>query len=218
MNNIMFNSFQQKEDIERNLKQINLEYEKIKDYVDFEVFFFEQLGKYQVGYSFDLDGNSLITGEEGSWDDNWIVIAYESLCGDPIIIDLNEEGYPVSLLLHGLGSWGTNSFLANSMDSFINILKEIKCFLEEKELLLGKQSIKVNDVKSLLAKIIAKNNFSDYEIWESLLNPLFIIAEEHEEAMVYKVREMKTAGKKITEISSLLNIPPKNVYEYMKKN
>lgn len=70
--------------------------------MNFDVCSFEQLDEFQVGYSIDTDGNSLVTDEEDTWDANWIVIAYETMCGDPIIIDLSEEGY---LYLHSCTGW-----------------------------------------------------------------------------------------------------------------
>lgn len=217
MPNIKFDSCHQKEDIKRNLELINLEYEKIKDYVNLEIFSFDQLDECQVGFSIDPDGNSLVTNEEATWNDNWIVIANETLCGDPIIIELNEDGYPVSRLMHGMDNWDNGSFLAESMESLLYIFKDIGCFLTEKQVLEGKRTIQNKELKALVNNILEKNKFADFEIWESLLNPLFDIAEECEEGLETKVKEMKKEGKKITEIASLLNIQPKAVYEYFKK-
>lgn len=101
----MFNSTQQKEEFKESLQQINIVLRKIEEYVSIDIFSFDQLNKFQLGYSVDSEGNSLITDEEGSWKRSWVVIAFDTSCGDPIIVDLNEEGYPVSILLHGLGSW-----------------------------------------------------------------------------------------------------------------
>jgi len=217
MTMIKFNSYQQKVEIKRNLELINLEHEKIREYVNFDIFSFEQLEEFQVGYSIDTDGNSLVTDEEDTWDANWIVIAYETMCGDPIIIDLNEDGYPISSLMHGMDSWGVGGFLADSMDSFINFIKDIGNFLTEKQVLEGKRIIQSRELKTLLNKFLEKNKFADFEIWHSLLSPLFDIAEEYEQTLETKVKKMKKEGKKITEIAHLLNIKPKEVYEYIKK-
>ena len=65
MTNIKFDSAHQKEKIKRYLELINSEYQEIKEYVDLEIFSFEQLDKCQLGYSFDPDGNSLVTEGEG---------------------------------------------------------------------------------------------------------------------------------------------------------
>ncbi|WP_078552557.1 SMI1/KNR4 family protein [Bacillus alkalicellulosilyticus] len=216
MTNIKFDSYQ-KEEIKRNLELINKEYEKVKDFVNFEIFSFEVLDEWQVGYSIDHDGNVLVNDNEDAWDGNWIVIAYESLCGDPIIIELNEGGYPVSILMHGMENWDNGSFLAHSMESFLNILKDIGCFLTEKQVVKGKRTIQIKELKSLVNTIVEKSKFADVEIWESLLNPLFKIAEEYEAVLKTNVKDMKKKGMKITEIASLLNMLPKDVYEYIKK-
>lgn len=196
MTMIKFNSYQQKVEIKRNLELINLEHEKIREYVNFDIFSFEQLEEFQVGYSIDTDGNSLVTDEEDTWDANWIVIAYETMCGDPIIIDLNEDGYPISSLMHGMDSWGVGGFLADSMDSFINFIKDIGNFLTEKQVLEGKRIIQSRELKTLLNKFLEKNKFADFEIWHSLLSPLFDIAEEYEQTLETKVKKMKKEGKK----------------------
>ena len=217
MRNISFDSYYQKEEIKRNLELIKLECDKIKDYVNIEIFSFEQLDEFQIGYSVDSDGNSLVSADEDTWDEKWVVIAYETLCGDPIIIELNEDGYPVSLLMHGMDSWDNGSYLADSMVSFLNILKEIGYFLAEKQVLKGKLNIQNKELKAILINIIEISNSTSFETWESLLNPLFDIVEEYEELLETKVKEMKKEGKKISEIAELLNLQPKDVYEYIKK-
>ena len=118
--------------------------------MNFDVCSFEQLDEFQVGYSIDTDGNSLVTDEEDTWDANWIVIAYETMCGDPIIIDLSEEGYPISSLMHGMDSWSGGDFLADSMESFINFMKDIGDFLTEKQVLEGKRMILTKELDILL--------------------------------------------------------------------
>lgn len=69
----------------------------------------------------------------------------------------------------------------------------------------------------MLDHIIEISNSANFEVWESLLNPLFDIVEEYEEVLETKVKELKKEGKKISEIASLLKIPPIDVYEYIKK-
>ena len=217
MPNIPFYSKCQKEEIKRNLDLIKLEYAKIKDYVNIEIFSFEQLDEFQIGYSIDPDGNSLVSDDEDTWDENWIVIAYETLCGDPVIIELNEDGYPVSLLMHGMDSWDNGSYLADSMESFLNILKEIVCFLAEKQVLKGKLNIQNKELQSMLIHITEIDNSASFETWESLLSPLFDIVEEYEKLLETRVKELKKKGKKVSEIAVLLNLQPKDVYEYIKK-
>lgn len=217
MPNILFDSAYQKEEIKRILEMVKIECDKVKNFVNIEIFRFEQLDDCQIGYSVDAAGNSLVTDEEETWDENWIVIAYETLCGDPIIIELNEDRYPVSLLMHGMDSWDNGSYLADSLESFLNILKEIVFFLTEKQVLKGKRNIQQKELKAILKNIIETSNSAEFETWETLLSPLFVIVEEYEEVLESKVKEMKTEGKKISEIAGLLNLQPKDVYEYIRK-
>ena len=105
------------------------------------------------------------------------------MCGDPIIIDLSEEGYPISSLMHGMDSWSGGDFLADSMESFINFMKDIGDFLTEKQVLEGKRMIQTKELEILLNEFLERNKFTDFEIWNSLLSPLFDIAEEYEQTM-----------------------------------
>ena len=217
MQNISFDSSYQKEEIKRYLDLIKMECDKIKDFINIEMFPFEQLDEYQVGYSVDSDGNSLITDEEDTWDEHWIVIAYESLCGDPIIIELNEDRYPVSLLMHGMGSWDNGIYLADSLESFLKSIIELADVLTEKQVLKGKYNIQHKELKVLLNNIVEISNSANFESWESLLSPLFDIAEEYENVLETKIKELKNEGKRVSEIASFLNLQPKDVYEYIKK-
>ena len=47
-------------------------------------------------------------------------------------------------------------------------------------------------------------NLLIFEIWHSLLSPLFDIAEEYEQTMERKVKKMKEEGKKITKLPTCL--------------
>ena len=59
------------------------------------------------------------------------------MCGDPIIIDVKKD--PIFSLMHGMDSWSGGDFLADSMESFINFMKDIGDFLTEKQVLEGKE-------------------------------------------------------------------------------
>lgn len=54
----MFNSTQQKEEFKESLQQINIVLRKIEEYVSIDIFSFDQLNKFQLGYSVDSEGNS----------------------------------------------------------------------------------------------------------------------------------------------------------------
>ncbi len=200
-----------------NLDLISLEFETIKGYVNFVIFSKDQLDEGQIGYSTNSKGQSLITEEEGSWNRNWIVIGYETMCGDPIIIDLNEEGYPVSSLLHGIGSWEGGTPLAASLDSFYNSLKDIGLFISEEKIPEGNRKVQSTQLKELVDNIVEKNSYVDFESWESLLSPLFDMANEYEKEIKLKIKEMADNGEKISDIANSLGIQAKDVYKYMKE-
>ena len=51
----------------------------------------EDLEEAQLGYSVDIDGQSLVGTEEGDWLSSWLVIGNEDETGDPIFIDTDDE-------------------------------------------------------------------------------------------------------------------------------
>jgi hypothetical protein len=64
----------------------------------------EGLDDAQLGYSATPDGASLVGGD-GGWRREWLAIGYETLCGDPIFVDLSDEQLPVFTAPHGEGVW-----------------------------------------------------------------------------------------------------------------
>src|SRR6266513_5104465 len=80
----------------------------------------ENLDEEQVGYSIDTNSNSLITGKDGDWKEEWIVIASDQM-GDPIIIDVSSVELTVLSAEHGEGTWEP-FVIADSLDNFKNTL------------------------------------------------------------------------------------------------
>src|SRR5262245_31602872 len=74
------------------------------------------LGKEQIGYNIDPNGNSLVTGNEKDWHQEWIVIATDQL-GDPIIVDASSPVLNVLSAAHGEGAWKP-FLIADSLDNF----------------------------------------------------------------------------------------------------
>ena len=56
-------------------------------------------------------------------------------------------------------------FLADSMESFINFMKDIGDFLTEKQVLEGKRMILTKELNILLNEFLERNKFTDFEIW-----------------------------------------------------
>ena len=77
----------------------------------------ELLDEAQLGYAVAPDGTSLV-GATGAWQANWLVVGYETLCGDPIFVDLADERLPVFTAPHGMGVW-TPTQVASSLAEFL---------------------------------------------------------------------------------------------------
>lgn len=123
----------------------------------------DNLDEEQIGYSFDSNGNSLITGGDGDWQEEWLVIATDQL-GDPIIVDVSSPELTVLSAAHGEGSWEP-FVIASSLGCF----KAIICVLHKiaknrtNPDELEKYPITDKEREDALAKIEQKN--PDVEIW-----------------------------------------------------
>ena len=58
--------------------------------------------------------------------DNYWLIGDDSTCGDPFIIDTNNKNFPVYTIFHD--DWNIKIKVADSFDSFVDILKLIKSY------------------------------------------------------------------------------------------
>ncbi|MBX2943371.1 MAG: hypothetical protein KF860_13595, partial [Cyclobacteriaceae bacterium] len=92
-----------------------------------EIVFFpaDELDGGQVGFSVDDKNNSLITGHEGDWKEEWLVIGVDSLLGDPIFVDTSSKQLQVLTAVHGEDEWEA-ILIADSLDSFSEIIVELK--------------------------------------------------------------------------------------------
>src|SRR4051794_24974546 len=71
----------------------------------------------------DANGNSLITGNEGDWKEEWIVIARDQV-GDTIIVDVSSPNLTVLSASHGEGVWQP-FVIADSLDNFKSIISNL---------------------------------------------------------------------------------------------
>ena len=76
------------------------------------------LAKGQVGYARDPKGRSLTGRRKGAWRETWVVIGHETMCGDPIFVDLARPGWPVYTAMHGEGVWDPVP-VARSFEGFV---------------------------------------------------------------------------------------------------
>ena len=59
------------------------------------------------------------------WSQDWLVIASESACGDPIFVDRSHPEFPVLTAMHGEGSWEPSP-VAPSWQVFLEIIEVIR--------------------------------------------------------------------------------------------
>lgn len=92
------------EELESNDVEIEVDDPEV-EIISIHLFSREEIEEGQLGYSIDEDGNSLTGDNEGDWKENWYVIGYDELVGDPIFIDIKNKKYPVMTAMHGEGDW-----------------------------------------------------------------------------------------------------------------
>lgn len=205
------------EEIEEKLKTLKNEVDKVEDFIDFKILALDCIEDGQVGYSVDSNGNSLVSEDKGSWKSEWIVIGYETLCGDPIIIDTSEIDFPVSSLMHGMGTWDGGTYLSESLDKFTNSMKKINELIYEKTMENTVPRISCKDLDNLIGEIIKEDEYGDLDSWKSLINPIYVTTKEYENKLTRKVNELSQKGMKINEIATTLNMSLKDTYHYLKK-
>lgn len=92
------------EELENNDVEIEVDDFEVET-ISIHLFSREEFEEGQLGYRMDIDGNSLTGDNEGDWKENWYVIGYDELVGDPIFIDINNKNYPILTAMHGEGEW-----------------------------------------------------------------------------------------------------------------
>ncbi|CAM4513051.1 Uncharacterised protein [Paenibacillus macerans] len=143
----------------------------------------------------DPAGRSLISNEEGAWQEEWIVIGHTLLTGDPIIVDLGEAGHPVSYLMHGMGEWGAGSYIAGSMQHLRDIFKKANKWMSGQSRPQTNRNLPVTcaELDALVAEI-AEMDYADAETWKMLLDPAYESAKAYEEEMIRQIRAMNEQG------------------------
>jgi hypothetical protein len=145
-----------------DLPSVSLGYTTVKIYPA------DELKEAQIGYSVDPTGNSLIDEkDEGSWKQEWLVIGYEDLCGDPIFMDTASEGYPVYTAGHGEGAWRAKR-IATTLKSFAQAMREVSTIAKGRETAneLETNPIGAEEKADFLARIEKENPDIDLEFWE----------------------------------------------------
>lgn len=199
------------------LKQLRMVSGQAEAWADFNIFDPERLERKQIGYGVDPEGNSLITYEDGSWQADWLVIGNMKPTGDPIIIETGEPGQPVAMLMHGMGDWNAGSYLAGSVIKFIEAIEQVMHFIARENDSQTSWRVTSAGLDQMIAAIAAADEYTDTDIWKSLLAPAYRSASAKEADLVGQVLAMSKQGMKIKDIASELHLPLKEAYGYLKK-
>jgi hypothetical protein len=125
----------------------------------------------QVGYSIARDGTALCNEGDGAWRPNWIVIGYETACGDPLFVDISDPALPVFTATHGAGPWAPVA-VSISWEAF---LASLKVFAEisvsrGNPVELNAKPLSDDERNKFLADIFALNNSEiTMDFWDVLL-------------------------------------------------
>ncbi|HEX6426833.1 MAG TPA: hypothetical protein VF008_04070 [Niastella sp.] len=137
-----------------------------------EINFFQpnDLNEEQIGYRIDQIGNSLITGNDGDWQEEWLVIGTDQL-GDPIIVDVITPDLTVLSAAHGVGRWEP-LVIAESLDSFANIIFILTTISKDRTQPadLDKNPITDMERQEALKQIEQQNPGAEIEYWESFFD------------------------------------------------
>lgn len=124
----------------------------------------------QAGYSVSPAGEPLTGKAMGDWREEWVVVAYEECCGDPIFIDSSAEGFPVYTAIHGEGAWRPEQ-IAVSLEAFGRALSTIAALARGREhpAALENNPLPQSEKENALAAIERDNPGLKSEFWEAFL-------------------------------------------------
>ena len=120
----------------------------------------------QQGYSIVPEG------DETDWEQEWLVIGNEDLCGDPIFIDTSDESYPVYTAAHGMGEWSPQ-LIASSFEHFIQILTKLRQLSQGREnpVQMEANPLTAKQMEELAELISAEHPDVDLGFWETIYAP-----------------------------------------------
>lgn len=137
-------------------------------YSDINFLNYKRISEEQVGYSFDTNGKSLVTGNDGDWQEEWLVIASDEL-GDPVIVDTSSPNLIVLTAAHGEGKWEP-FVIADTLDNFINIINLLKVAAKNRTnpVDLEKNPISNKERQRILTEIKKQNPYTELIYWENM--------------------------------------------------
>ena len=128
----------------------------------------DSLEEEQVGYRVDTTGVSLITGEEGGWQEEWLVVGNDGL-GDPIIVDTGTADLTIFSAMHGEGSWEPY-VIADSLTNFQKIVQLFQRISKGTVSSDGLEKIPIGEeeIEKVLTSIERQNPGADLTYWKIL--------------------------------------------------
>lgn len=134
----------------------------------------EALDEAQVGYAVDPGGQPLGGTGEGEWQPSWLVIGSETLCGDPLFVDLAQAGLPVLTAAHGMGCWEADP-IADSAEAFFRALDVVRTASggRERPAPYPPNPLPEAEREEVLRRIGELNPRSDLYFWRLLLESDF---------------------------------------------
>jgi hypothetical protein len=125
----------------------------------------------QIGYLAARDRSPLSSAKDGSWKPDWIVIGYDTACGDPLIMDTSDPALPVLHDFNGQGTWNPTP-VSLSIESFVASLYEFARLASGRSTPVARDANPVTDAerKDFLLRISELNaGRADLEFWGALL-------------------------------------------------
>ena len=125
----------------------------------------------QVGYSVASDGTSLCGHRNGAWKASWVVIGYETACGDPLFIETGDPALPVLTAIHGVGTWAPVA-VSISLNAFWASLEEFARISAGRSnpVKLGANPLTDDERSTFLLRISALNDGQiEIGFWDVLL-------------------------------------------------
>ncbi|TKH75245.1 thiamine transporter [Bacillus cereus] len=104
------------------LKRIETSKQQDVELGTYEIYVFSEseLEKGQIDYRYDKHKKSLISEENGKWQEGWIAIGYETDMGDPVFVNIDDDAYPVYTAERGTETW--HPVYIGNMDEIIGQL------------------------------------------------------------------------------------------------
>jgi len=86
------------------------------------------------------------------WNADWLVVAREMACGDPIFVDRARPELPVLTAMHGMGTWKAIQ-IAPSWQAFLNAIEMIRPFTKGRDRRVDVASLPAEERESMLRSL-----------------------------------------------------------------